>query len=93
MTFEQLIDEPLPVFVKPDAPTNASALRRMAEGIHYDDAPGELAEGFTFLFARDRAEAPRPVYRWQRSLPGARVLPNKHPRPRPKQAHRVAMAV
>ncbi len=93
MTIEQLIDEPMPTFVKPDVPTNVAALRRMAEGIHYDDTPGELAEAFTFLFARERADAPRPVYRWQRSLPGVRVLPNQHPRPRPRKVQRAAVAV
>lgn len=85
MTIDDLIDEPLPIFERPDAPTNAAALRRMAEGIHYDDTPGEIAGGFAFLFVKPRVEAPAPVYRWQRSLPGIRVRPNRHPRPRPRK--------
>ncbi len=83
MTLNQLLEDFIPMGAPADAQVNAKALRCMAEGIHYDTTPGELSAEFRFIMRVERVDKPKPVYRWQRSLPGVRVIHG--PRPRPKR--------
>lgn len=82
MSYQQLIDDYVPMHEPPDVHINAKALQQMAEGLHYDTTPGEVSPDFAFVMSPKRSDRPRPVYRWQRSLPGVRIVPGPLPRPR-----------
>jgi len=90
MTYKQIIDEYVPMHDPPDVHVNAKALRCMAEGIHYDTVPGEVHPQFAFVMRLERIDRPTPVLRWQRSLPGIRVI--QGPRPRPSRKKMLAGA-
>ena len=89
MSAQQLIEEYIPLYEPADVHVNAKALRCMAEGIHYDTTPGELNREFAFVMHVERIDQPQPVYRWQRSLPGVRIIHG----PRPKPRKHLAMAM